>query len=310
MQDRFSILSSGFCKYTYYGKRTDSVKVSVKSVRNLSKRLVFKSLSKSSAKKVKEIVTNWYIGIKLTQKQQYSSGKHFDNYLVMITLTLPSKQIESDKVVKAKYLNTFLTKLRYYNESFNYLWVSERQKNGNIHFHLIVDKWFKKETIQGLWNDALSNGSYIDTFQKKHGHRKPPSTKITGQQQMKDAAEYITKYVTKSEKSDKIEGKVWDCSDSLINLKKMVFAWNPIYYKLIECDFFKLDMKFLANDFREMFLFKKNFVSTFLTSELFFEIEDIIKQFLSSLFPSLSPPILVKKNTINAPAFSQLQFNL
>lgn len=295
MQERLSLLSSGICKYTYFGKRSDSFKVSVKSVRNLTNTPFFHSLSKSSAKKIKSIITNWYIGIKLTQKQQHTKIKAFDNYLIMITLTLPAKQVESDKVIKSKYLNTFLTKLRYYNVDFHYLWVAEKQKNGNIHFHLITDKYFKKETIQALWNDSLSNGTYIDEFQKKFGHRKPPSTKITGQQGMREPAEYLTKYITKAEKSDKIEGKCWDCSDLLIEISKLVFIWKPYYYNLIECDFYKLSMKFLERQYSELFLFPKKFIDTFITSELFFEIQDEFKQHLSALFPSLNPPILVKK---------------
>lgn len=309
MQDRLSIMSDGLCKYTYYGKRSSQVAMSKKSIDNLSKSIQFKSLSKSSAKRIKEIITNWVIAIKLTQKQQYGKGKRFDNYLIMITLTLPSKQIESDKEIKSKYLNTFLTKLRYHFENFNYLWVSERQDNGNLHFHLICDHYFDKKLIQNLWNQSLANGEYINKFCKKFGHKNPPSTKITAQNKMKDTASYITKYVTKSEKSKPIEGKIWDCSDSLLKIKKISFNWNPLYYELISCDFYKLSMKYLNSDFRELFLFKKNFVNTFLTSELFFELEEQIRSFLSQLFPSLMPINLVKNVEITDLPIRQLQFN-
>jgi hypothetical protein len=307
MQDRLSLLSSGICKYTYYGKRSEGFKVSVKSVRNLTNTPLLHSLSKSSAKKIKAIITNWYIGIKLTQKQQHTKIKTFDNYLIMITLTLPAKQIESDKIIKSKYLNTFLTKLRYYNADFHYLWVAENQKNGNIHFHLITDKYFKKETIQTLWNDSLANGTYINDFQKKFGHRKPPSTKITGQQGMREPAEYLTKYITKSEKSTPIEGKCWDCSDLLMEISKLIFCWKPYYYDLIECDFYKLEMKYLAREFSELFLFPKKFVNTFINSELFIEIQDEFKYHLSKLFPSLCPPILLKNLQPISLSHTQLQ---
>jgi hypothetical protein len=308
MQERFSLLSSGICKYTHFGKKTKSISVSCKSVKNLSKRVSFKSLSPNSAKKVKSIISHWVIGIKLTQKQQYGTGKHFKNYLIMITLTLPCKQIESDKVVKSKYLNLFLQKLRNQIDDFNYLWVAEKQGNGNIHFHLIVDKYFKKEYIQKLWNETLANGEYINKFQHKFGHRMPPSTKITGQHGMKDASEYLTKYVTKSEKSDLIEGKAWDCSDNLLKIKSICFVWKDIYYKLIECDFYKLDMKYISSEFRELFVFKEKFVNSFLQSELFYEIEDFLRESLSVVFNSLRKVNLVKENLVNALFNSQLQF--
>ena len=308
MEERLSLLSSGVCKYTYYGKRSSSVQVSKKSIRNLTNTPLFHSLSASSAKKIKSIITNWYIGIKLTQKQQHNVKSNYDNYLVMITLTLPSKQIESDKVIKSKYLNNFLTKLRYYNEHFNYLWVSEKQANGNLHFHLIVDKWFDKKQIQILWNESLSNGEYINNFQHKFGHRNPPSTKITGQSGMKDVANYCTKYVTKSEKSQPIEGKVWDCSDNLLKITNLSFSWKWYYYELLKCDFYKLKMKHIANDFRELFLFTGNFILKFLSSELFFEIEEEIKQKLSDIFPVLKPQNLLKKIEVKEVSCSQLQF--
>jgi hypothetical protein len=292
MNDRFSILSSGICKYTYYGKRSDSVKMHKKSIENLSKCLSLKTLSKSSAKKIKQIITNWYIGIKLTHKEQYGSGKHFDKYLIMITLTLPSKQYESDKVIKLKYLNLFLSKLRYHYKNFNYLWVSERQQNGNIHFHLVVDQYMKKEVVQNMWNDTLANGDYINNFQKKHGHRKPPTTKITAQNKMKDCAEYLTKYVTKAEKSEPIEGKLWDCSDLLQKVSRLAFMWKPIYYDLIAVDFARFTMKYFSTDFKELFLIDKGFVSKLFSMDLFFEIESELKQQLSVIFPSL-----LSKNT-------------
>lgn len=306
---RFALLSSGICKYSYFGKRSSSVSVSSKSIVNLRKLVISKSLSKSSSKKVKEIITNWIIGIKLTQKQQYGTKQKFSNYLVLITLTLPSKQVESDKVMKSKYLNIFLTKMRYHTANFNYLWVSERQKNGNIHFHLIVDKWFNQIDIQKLWNDTLSNGCYIDEFQKKHGHRNPPSTHICGQNKMKDVGNYLTQYVTKSEKSDVIEGKVWDCSVNLLKIRKMVFSWKEYYYELIKCDFYKLRMKFIESDFRELFLFRKHFIESFLKSELFFEIEHLIKQHLSVIFPSLIPQNPLKNLHPIPLAYNQLRLD-
>lgn len=308
MEDRFSILSSGICKYTYYGKRVDSVQVSKKSIKNLTHLPLFHSLSVSSSKKIKAIISHWYIAIKLTQKKQHNVKSNFDNYLVMITLTLPSKQVDSDKVLKSKILNTFLTKLRYHNQNFNYLWVSERQKNGNIHFHLIVDKWFDKMEVQRLWNDSLANLSYIDSFQKKFGHRNPPSTKITGQQQMKDAAEYLSKYASKGTDNQAVEGKVWDCSDCLLKIVNLSFSWKWYYYNLIDCDFYKLKMKYIANDFREMFLFSKNFVTHFLESEIFKEIESELLLRLSELFEVLRPVDLLKKNNDINMNYTQLQF--
>lgn len=308
MQDRLSILSSGICKYTWYGKKTTEVKVSKKSLANLSKIVIAKSLSKSSAKKIRLIISNWVLAIKMTQRKERGKVKFFSNYLIMITLTLPAKQYESDKVIKSKYLNLFLQKLRYHSDNLNYLWVCEKQKNGNIHFHLITDRYFKKELIQTLWNESLATGEYINMFQKKFGYRNPPSTKITSQNQMKDTAEYITKYVTKAEESRPMDGKLWDCSDSLIGLYKLFFSWKPVFYDIIAVDFARFDMKYIVSDFRELFLFSKRFIDKFLSTDLFYELEFYLNDYFSHVFPILANPILIKKNQPSPLSFTQLQF--
>ena len=61
--------------------------------------------------------------------------------LNFLTLTLPAKQIYSDQLVKRYCLNRFLRALKYIKPNINYIWRCEKQENGNIHFHVTLDKY-------------------------------------------------------------------------------------------------------------------------------------------------------------------------
>ena len=125
---------------------------------------------------------------------------------------------------------------------------------------------------------------------------------------MKDAGDYLTSYVTKATKGDVIEGKVWDCSDNLLSICKLVFTWKDLYYNLIAVDFCRLGFKYIQNDFSELFLLSKGFVNSFLQMDIFKEIEEEIRQSLSIIFPNLYTPVLVKKMLPIPLSQLQLQF--
>ena len=67
----------------------------------------------------------------------------------MITLTFPSRCPISDGRIAKKCLNRFLTNLRRRFPDCEYWWVQEFQKNGQPHFHLMVNLGGDK--IDRLW---------------------------------------------------------------------------------------------------------------------------------------------------------------
>lgn len=83
-----------------------------------------------------------------------------------VTLTLPSKQKHTDVEIK-KCLDLFLQDLRRLYKVQNYVWRSELQKNGNIHFHLVFDKYIYHRIIRNYWLKALRNTGYVQEYQKK-----------------------------------------------------------------------------------------------------------------------------------------------
>lgn len=88
--------------------------------------------------------------------------KKFSN--AFITLKLPSKQMHTHAEIIKGPLNLFLTKLRKNHNLKNYVWKAEIQKNGNIHFHLLIDRCIHFMVIRQYWNSALKHLGYITAY--------------------------------------------------------------------------------------------------------------------------------------------------
>lgn len=88
--------------------------------------------------------------------------------LSLLTLTLSSKQIHPDNFIKSKMLNQFLVELRQYNSKLFYVWRAEKQKNGNIHFHLVVNIFIPLHLVLRVWNRIQKKHGYLQDYQSKH----------------------------------------------------------------------------------------------------------------------------------------------
>lgn len=80
-----------------------------------------------------------------------------------LTLTLDPKKIQGDPV---RYLNTAFAKLRVYLKRKHrvapqYIRVLEFQKNGNPHFHILIDRYIDLEWIRRAWV-AVGGGFMVD----------------------------------------------------------------------------------------------------------------------------------------------------
>lgn len=183
-----------------------------------------------------------------------SRKKNLKKTIAMITLTLPSKQILTDKEIKRMALMPFIEKMKYVCGIKLWLWVAETQKNGNIHFHIIIDeyipfvvfdinktvlfagtiaqcqKYMQKRDKQKnlrmanyaefIWNKLLNKIGQMDDFKAKYRHTNPPSTKIEWIRNQEKAGAYISKYISKNDKTGrKIDGRLWGASDQLKQLK-------------------------------------------------------------------------------------------
>jgi hypothetical protein len=192
-----------------------------------------------------------YLSKEQTQYHKHTN-KSITFRLTFITLTLPSKQIHDDKEIKNQLLNQLLVELRKYYNVNHYIWRAEYQKNGNIHFHLICNKFIPYDELVNRWNRIVNKLGYVNRYREimkerykngfqptdnkndkrdikqqfesykkavKNDWNQPNSTDIHSLRNVLNAVAYLAKYMIKETDTNITKGKLWDCSESLSNLK-------------------------------------------------------------------------------------------
>jgi len=190
-------------------------------------------ISTASQRIIKQRLTAWLTSIIDHNNQPRLRFKRKEHYPIFITLTLADQQFTSDNDIKRKMLGEFIKNIKRHFNIENYYWRAERQKNGNLHFHIITDKFIGKDKIQTIWNRIQKNNGYLVQFEKKYNHSNPPSTHVKGIQDVGNFVEYVLKYMLKDEKHEKVEGRIYGLSDSLRNLKTFASVLDSNYNELI-----------------------------------------------------------------------------
>lgn len=175
-------------------------------------------LSRQTRAKIMNMLTGWADSINVHRKycENYEDSKK--RRLRFLTLTLSEPQNMLDNQIKRKALMPFIQKLKEMFHVEHYFWRAEAQKNGNIHFHLIIDSYIKKSEVNYQWDVCQWNAGMLKQKPIYNGGYHTASTRIEAVQGERAVAGYVIKYVTKEDGSRKIFGRVWGCSDSLRNV--------------------------------------------------------------------------------------------
>ena len=227
--------------------------------------------AKSKSKIVKavnllyDISTRQYFFNKYTGKRNYFR-------INFITLTLSAAQMElDDKIIKKECFEWWLSLARRKFGLKHYVWKAERQKNGNLHFHLTTNCFIDVDDLRDSWNLAQNRIGFLDLFELKHNHTNPNSTDIKIVNSKKAIGSYIAKYIGKElEKGDRISGKVWDCSKSLKSVKLPTIEFLEDVQEEIKFYLDKDRMGIIEKDYITIFTlknfktngFKKGIIST------------------------------------------------
>ncbi len=227
---RLSITPFSAVSYIYHGGRPRSERFLSQYKDNFQQIRTDNLLSMNSARKVRRAI-NWLVSTS-NEKSVYSKEmkKYIKYRLSFITLTLPSKQVHSDLLIKKECLNVFLQWIRDRFNVTKYVWRAEIQKNGNIHFHITMDKFVYHKDIRRAWNRNIEKLGYVSRFEEIHGHRQPPSTEIRAVKKAKNLSAYLTAYLTKNKSghgkkmkeeynSRIIEGRLFGVSSYLSGIK-------------------------------------------------------------------------------------------
>ena len=131
---------------------------------DLSETNNFDSLSNASIRKLVNYI-NWFCEqakFKSLQKDGFRKGIFYK--LGFLTLDLPFQQHHDDVTIKHDLLNQFIVEIK--NKWFvkNYIWRAEKQNNGNIHFHIIIDRFVDYSWIRNTWNRICDKLDYVQLF--------------------------------------------------------------------------------------------------------------------------------------------------
>jgi hypothetical protein len=194
-----------------------------RSLSNLELKGTVTGIKPGVVAKINKMLTNWIKSLTYENEIRRSAQLRVERVPIFLTLTLPAIQVHSDIRIKREVLMPFIQSLKRNFEVEYYFWKAELQKNYNIHFHLVIDKYIDKYEVQKLWNTHCNVLHYVDRFFEIHHHNNPPSTHIQLIKDLECMTAYLTKYVCKNEIGGWVDGMVWNCSKALKKMKNVVF---------------------------------------------------------------------------------------
>lgn len=174
-----------------------------------------RDISDKSMRKIKRVATNWGLVLRYALRNK-ARGLRIKPQFVFLTLTLASPQQHSDVMIKRVVFQPLLAEIARANGCpINYIWRCESQANGNIHFHVILDRYVDRIWIRAIWNRLQDRLGYVERSELTN----PPSTYIELVNSPENVAEYCAKYMCKSKSGYRgCAGKLWGCSTDLKEL--------------------------------------------------------------------------------------------
>lgn len=143
--------------------------------------------------------------------------KRFTHRLSFITLTIHQAETITAKEAHKKALEPFLKWMRDNHKVNTYIWKVEKQKRGQIHYHITTPTFIEHHLIKDKWNNLCSKAGWLKDYYDKHKHFNPNSTDIHEVRSVHNLSGYMIKEFCKAVQNPMTDGKVWDCS---LNLKK------------------------------------------------------------------------------------------
>jgi hypothetical protein len=168
---------------------------------------------------ITKILRCWISGIDQFRKLSHRPRLPKLPYFTFVTLTLSAEQMHTDLEVRRKMVIPFIQKLIRSHNVWHYFYVCEKQENGNLHIHLLVDSYIHHKALRESWNETQAIHGYLDKFEEVYHHRNPNSTDIHKLKDKRSVEAYLVKYMVKDKVNIPIKGRLWGCSDALRKLK-------------------------------------------------------------------------------------------
>lgn len=261
----------------------------------------------------------------LSPRKKFShayEGKTGEFILNFITLTLSSQQIHTDNEIKSIILEPFLNTCRQKWKITHYLWRAEKQENGSIHFHIIANRFVPWNELRNMWNLHQQKLGYVTRYRnnQKAWHRdgfkfrpdlakkwnytaqlkaykdgilhdwaNPNSTDVHSLKLVGNVRAYLTKYITKSEQSENITGRLWGSSENLAHLNGGRTYAEGNAADEIDRMISRSDVRYFKSDFFSCLFFDPG---TLFSGE-FPILADLFETYIRDHFSEYRPPTLL-----------------
>jgi hypothetical protein len=306
-QKKAIIRSNRITSYISPLVRTTKPNINRNSLVNLAINKSNGYISKATQSKVSKMLETWYNIIEERRSRKKHRFEKIGFYITFVTLTLSAKQMHDDNEIKRSILVPYIQHLVRIHGVKNYYWKAEPQKNGNIHFHLLIDKFIDKKEINNSWNVAQNKLEYVDRYYEKYGDINPASTRIESIREKKNGIGYLIKYSTKTSrylkkgevykgtkiteeglydyiedddkrvqvfKSRAIQGRCWGCSDILRLLEPLQIQLSYSLENLMEYMEQKGRVKLFEKDYVKVWSGKIISIVKENLKELFYQLKD------------------------------------
>jgi hypothetical protein len=214
-------------------------------------------ISKRTKAKIQTLMQNWLLAGQVAHKNGYKQKKGNTKITATFcTVTLPKAQAHTDQELRRRALNGLLQALKRYVGMKNYIYVSELQKNGNIHFHIIIDVKLNKWKLRNLWRKQMYLLGYLDTYSKHEAGQKYIATQADQINDVTKVGKYISKYMAKTnsvvQQGKKLEGRLWGMSDGVREYQGVIMDWKEAKQTGIVKIWEGQESEFVVNEYVEV----------------------------------------------------------
>lgn len=171
-------------------------------------------MSPATRRAFKRTVGTWLRSMLLYRaevKRKWDPGRAYPTF---VTLTLPVQQLHTDREIYRACLMPWLQLMRREYGVEHYAWRAEAQENGNLHYHLILDRYVDRNALTYSWGMCMENLGYRSRYFAHSGSLMPPSTQVmhivtekkdkrTGQVKQVDPVSYMLDYLTDTPQEEK-----------------------------------------------------------------------------------------------------------
>lgn len=162
--DNYVFKGHGICHWLeYVGKPGNKVHENP-TIRKMPEAKPKGIMTQGATKRIRKYLDLWFNAIHAYGQKYNSTIFKHKHFLTFVTLTLPAEQQHTDEFIKRYIFWPWLEIIKRYYGVQEYVWRAEKQINGNIHFHILIDKFIKHDLVRFHWNYHLSKYSYISAY--------------------------------------------------------------------------------------------------------------------------------------------------